>query len=99
VSPEPPALQILKQLLGDDRGTSVFALNMMAGSLAELGQQVQQQAQQIEQMQQAAAALTPPAPSAVPVSENPWTGTNGAGHDPLEAAEATVLATSGEATS
>jgi hypothetical protein len=99
VSPEPPALQILKQLLGDDRGTSVFALNMMAGSLAELGQQVQAQAQQIEQMQQAATAAIPPEPSAVPVSENPWTGTNGTVHDPREAAEATVLATSGEATS
>ncbi len=71
MSPEPAELQILKQILGDERGHHVFALNMMAGSLAQLSQQVQEQAGRIEQMEQQQAA--PPAES-VPSAQSPWNG-------------------------
>ncbi len=71
MSPEPAELQILKQILGDERGHFVFAANMMAASLAQLSQQVQEQAGRIEQMEQQQA--DPPAEPA-PASQSPWTG-------------------------
>ena len=75
MSPEPAELQILKQILGDERGAHVFALGTMAGSLAQLSQQVQEQAQAIERLQQQQAPAEPDdAVPAVPASENPWTG-------------------------
>lgn len=75
---EPAELQILRQTLGHDLGSMVFTLNMMAGTLAQQGQQLQEQAAQIEQMQQPA-----PAPEAAPATVNPFTG------ETVEVAEAT----------
>jgi hypothetical protein len=80
---EPAELQILKQALGDERGQFVFAANLMASSLAQLSQQVREQASQIEQMQQ--LATEPQTDEAAPAGANPWTGANGAVHEPLEA--------------
>lgn len=70
MSPEPQEMQILKQLLGNDLGAMVFGLNTLAGSCAQLGQEVQRLTEQMQQMQAAQQPIeTPPAPS-----ENPWTG-------------------------
>ena len=70
--PEPAELQILRQLLGHERGSDVFALYTMASSLAQMNQQLQHQAEHIQN-------LMPPAPSETPtplhpLSENPWSG-------------------------
>jgi hypothetical protein len=86
--PEPAELQILRQLLGHERGGDVFALYTMASSLAQMGQQVQQQAEHIQQMMPPTGEQMAPAPSA-----NPWTAphapepaeTNGAAPVLLEA--------------
>ena len=70
--PEPAELQILRQLLGHERGSDVFALYTMASSLAQMNQQLQHQAEHIQNLMppmQSDAASAMPAPS-----ENPWTG-------------------------
>lgn len=71
MSPEPAELQILRQILGHDLGSLVFALNTLAGSCAQMGQQIAEQAQKIEQLGAPSQAPAMPSPAA---SENPWTG-------------------------
>lgn len=73
MQPEPQELQILKQVLGPELGPMVFGLNMLAGSCAQLGQQVQAQAEQIQQLQ-ASQQPVPGGEPATPSSPNPWTG-------------------------
>lgn len=92
MSPEPMEAQILQQLLGPDLGRMVFALNTMAGSVAQMGQQLQQQAEHIQQQAASTtAAATPPATT----SENPWTGPNGAVRESPEAVGAMPSAEEG----
>lgn len=67
---DPAELQILKQLLGPELGAMTFALNTLAASVAQLGQQVREQADKLDQLAAAAPdEAAPPADSA-----NPWTG-------------------------
>lgn len=70
---EPAELQILRQALGHERGGDVFALCMMAQSLAQMSQQVAEQAAALGQVQQQAQQAAP-AEAPTPATENHWTG-------------------------
>lgn len=63
-------LQILKQVLGEHLGTLVHGLNLLAGSVGQMAEQVQEHQQRIAALEAGAPAGTAaPAPT-----ENPWTG-------------------------
>lgn len=65
---QPPELQILMQLLGPDQGRMVFALNTLAGSCAQMSQQIAEQAERIGHLTPPAAPAEAP-PAAAPVNQ------------------------------
>lgn len=68
MQPEPRELQILRQLLGHERGSDVFGLYTLAATCAQFTEQIAQQQAELARLGSA------PSPDAAPAEQqNPWT--------------------------